>query len=271
MEITLNISELAIITGDNPYKNVNEYIIELWKKTHREDYDEYASQYNVSVKKTDYEQIKSICKDTNIDFDKKIAKNLSKTNKNITDLNATKKLIDDTVNSIQDVTKKAEIKKSLESYQNKSYGTKNETEILNHCMQQNNIEIHKDDIFRKKLIHENRIVWKIGGKIDGIDSNNNIYEIKNRVHKLFYTLRDYEKVQIMSYLYLHDTTSGFLVEALKNIGDNGINMIPVEYDDDYMQNNIIAKVVRFADFFENFIYDRDYKIHYLQNLNYECV
>ena len=32
MSINLNISEIAIITGDNKFKDLNEYIITLWKK-----------------------------------------------------------------------------------------------------------------------------------------------------------------------------------------------------------------------------------------------
>ena len=42
--------------------------------------------------------------------------------------------------------------------------------------------------------------WFIGGKIDGLTENNILIEIKNRMYRLFKTLRNYEKVQIFSYM-----------------------------------------------------------------------
>ena len=32
MELLLNISEIAIITGDNKFKSKREYLIDFWKK-----------------------------------------------------------------------------------------------------------------------------------------------------------------------------------------------------------------------------------------------
>lgn len=40
-----------------------------------------------------------------------------------------------------------------------------------------------------------------------------IVEIKNRVHRLFHTLRDYERVQLQIYFEICNTSSGYLVEA----------------------------------------------------------
>ena len=51
-------------------------------------------------------------------------------------------------------------------------------------------------------------IWSIGGKVDGIafeeDNSKRILEIKNRVNRLFYNLRDYEKIQIYSYMFILD-------------------------------------------------------------------
>jgi hypothetical protein len=109
--------------------------------------------------------------------------------------------------------------------------------------------------------------WYIGGKIDGIDERNNVYEIKNRVSKLFYELRNYEKVQIMTYLFLHKSTKGYLIEALKNKADNNINVISVDYDEKYFKEDIFDKIIGFISFFEKLINDEEFKINYLKQFN----
>jgi DNA mismatch repair ATPase MutS len=85
--------------------------------------------------------------------------------------------------------------------------------------------IIKDNKYYKiKLFEIDDINVFIGGKIDGINETGSIIEVKNRVNKLFYELRSYEKVQIMCYMHLFKASEGHLVEALKK-SNTSINII----------------------------------------------
>ena len=66
------------------------------------------------------------------------------------------------------------------------------------------------------------------------------------VNKLFNELRSYEKVQLMSYLYLFNAQKGFLVEALKKKDSTDINIIECLFDNEYMQT-ILSDVKRFIE------------------------
>ena len=91
-----------------------------------------------------------------------------------------------------------------------------------------------------------------------------IIEVKNRIHKLFYVLRDYEKVQIMCYMHLFGISHGHLVEAHKKKDETNINIIEVLFDKPYM-DYIIDKIVIFIRFFSIFINDHKSKINLLKN------
>jgi hypothetical protein len=88
--------------------------------------------------------------------------------------------------------------------------------------------------------------------------------VKNRVKTLFHTLRDYEKVQIMCYMHLFESSKGHLVEALKKKGATDINIIEVDYDEKYMET-IIAKVIVFGHFFYDFFNNDKLKKDFLED------
>ena len=67
--------------------------------------------------------------------------------------------------------------------------------------------------------------------------------------KLFNTLRSYEKVQLMCYLYIFGAAKGFLVEALKNKTGTNIGIIECTYDNEYMQT-IIVDLKNFITFYK---------------------
>jgi hypothetical protein len=126
--------------------------------------------------------------------------------------------------------------------------------------------IVKEKKYKKRIIYEStKFNIIIGGKIDGINlETGSIIEIKNRINKLFYTLREYEKVQIMCYIYLFESVKGDLVEAFKKKDNTAINIIQVDFDQNYM-DNIICKLILFSNYFCDFINDNDMKINLLKN------
>jgi hypothetical protein len=266
MSINLNISEIAIITGDNKFKDLNEYIITLWKKNFPDDFNKYSVSYKIPEKEEDIKKLMKECTNNKINIEEEIKK-VNNTN-NISELNENKKKLNEKIDNIKDETLKKEMKKCITNITNTNYGTSNENNILALCEQKFMTKIIKDDKYKRKLIHDSVFKWYIGGKIDGVDEKNNVYEIKNRVSKLFYELRNYEKVQIMTYLFLHKSTKGYLIEALKNKGENNnINVISVDYDEKYFKEDIFDKIIGFISFFEKLITNEEFKINYLKQFN----
>jgi hypothetical protein len=262
MELLFNISELAIVTGDNPYKTKRDYLIDFWKKHDKNDYEKYVSYVNF-VKETDEDIIKKITVNNKIDIKKELDQCIK--SKNTEQLNEIKKEIFKKMDNLSESDKK-EVTKSLNNVTNTNFGTKNEDSIKKLYESMTGSSIIKDDKYRKRIIYENdnfKIV--IGGKIDGFNaSDGSIIEIKNRVHRLFYSLRDYEKVQIIAYLHLFKCNLGHLVEAHKKDNNTLINIIEVQYDKKFM-DYIFEHLLVFSIYFMNFLNDTQAKINLLKN------
>lgn len=250
MNIIINISQIAIITNDNPYQSKRDFLIDFWSKYDKNDFNEYKSNINF-VKQNDFDIIDKILTKNNIKFNKELNE-CCQTN-NIEDLEKSKDKILDKIDVLT-TNEKNEIKKSIKNITNTSFGTRNENDITKIYEDKTGVKIIKDNIYKRKTIIKNNIFSiLIGGKIDGINEEKTyIIEIKNRVKNLFYKLREYEKVQIMCYIYLFSVNKGCLIEALKTKTSTNINIIEIYYDENYM-NNIIEKLNLFGIFFENFM------------------
>ena len=56
--------------------------------------------------------------------------------------------------------------------------------------------------------------WGVGGRVDGVDGQGRVVEIKNRTRQFFYKVVDYEWVQMQAYMALLDAPSAVLVQQL---------------------------------------------------------
>ena len=262
--ILFNISNIAIITGDNPYKKKKDFLIEFWEKNEKDDYEKYKNITKFN-KFTDQEIIEQISKKNNIKIDDKLSDCFQ--SKDTNHLGSIKRKIEEDIvkNTTISEPEKKEILKSISTITNTTFGTRNETDVLKIYESLTNNTIVKDDIYRKKKIYEcGTATIYIGGKIDGINNENgSIIEIKNRVSRLFYDLRNYEKVQLMCYIFLFNSLNGHLVEALKKSSKTDVNIIEVPYDEEYM-NYIIQKIFRFYEYFKLFMKNDSLKIQLLQ-------
>ena len=90
MEILINISEIAIITGDNPYKTKRDYLIDFWKKNFINDFNKYK-EITSFIKETDDDIIKKISVNNNLDISAELSKCIK--SKNTCELNTVKNTI----------------------------------------------------------------------------------------------------------------------------------------------------------------------------------
>lgn len=271
-------TDLTVISGANPYKDINEIYLKYWKKHYHSDYlsvIEYMKKKKKTVVREEtYSQcINRIAKENNIDIRKEVGACFS--TKNIEQLNLNKQKVMEKIKDKIPEKAKKEFTESFNSLTNTSFGIKYENKGVELYQEKtaNAVEIdrryHKEMIFEVPGDKEDEIdMWHIGGKLDGIstDSNNNkfVLEIKNRINHLFYKLRDYEKVQCYVYMYLLGINKTHLVETLKSQENRKINIIEVEFEEKYWEF-IIEKTMEFIEDFYNFICDKKRKIKLLSS------
>lgn len=92
------------------------------------------------------------------------------------------------------------------------------------------------------------IEYVVVGKIDSIETLPNgdqvLVEVKNRIKTLFFELRDYERIQVHTYLHmLSNMVSAKLVEQY----NNKIHVIPIDRDDAVWNEEILPGLLSFID------------------------
>jgi hypothetical protein len=108
----------------------------------------------------------------------------------------------------------------------------------------------------KKNVNDN---WSICGKCDGIcDEKSFLVEIKNRVHKFFDQVRDYELSQVQIYMYITGYREAKLVQKF----NRQIKVDDISYDSEYV-DLVLKRLQPFFDFFESFIKDQTQSRKYI--------
>lgn len=260
MSICFYASELAIITGENTYQKLDEFIIKFWQRVKPEDY--YSSIKTLEKKnniifvpkETDNEVIENISKKNNINIKKELNSAL-KTN-NVEELHKKKKEIIQKFSSVKEQKKVIE---SLNNILHTNFGTIYENDALKYYENLHNTKVFRSDKFkRRKLFQYKDYNYYIGGKIDGYLEDGTIIEVKNRMYKLFNNLRSYERTQIYGYLYIFDSHKALLLEKLKKSVNSKINIIEVIYNE-LIFNEIKRKLYNFAQFFDKFLNSSNFK------------
>lgn len=273
--IKINVSSLYVLLGHNYFNNFDKLLQNAWKCYDYQGYIDFIKEIEetediVSSTHRPDEQIKQLEKKLNLNvssqtYNAKKSVDSSALNKNQT------KILTQISQSLSTSAKEQKTKDRLKSLvtqtTNTGYGTLQESSVYKH------IESHlKTTVIsnQKKLVYtipslsdvyqEDQIyAWQLVGKIDGLTSNGDLIEIKNRTKKLFKDLRKYEEPQIMTYLYLFGKSNGYLVEQLKSKKEAQINYIPISYQEKYFDEKVLPAVYKFINYFNIFIQDRDMK------------
>ena len=266
-KIFLYASEISIITGHNKFekksKVINRILNDYFPKEYKKITDILKSK-DLELNPIDNKKyIESISKKYKLDLDDSLKKTLN-TN-NVTDLNkCQKELIHNLEKELtkNNVSKeeKAEITKSVTSLTNTNFGLKFESAGLNQYFKENReLIVESKTFFKKKIIENEQFEVYIGGRVDGLcyDREGILYkivEVKNRIYKLFYKLRDYEKIQCYIYMKLLDVEKVDLVECFKD-DDVKINVIEVTYENIFYENEIEARLFNFINYLIDIVDD----------------
>jgi hypothetical protein len=266
-------SELAVITGHNPYQKLNDIYLKLWKKHYPEDYDETVDKYETKtnsevIEETKEESVTRIAKSNNILSEVSVELEKCLKTQDVAAMNKLKteilKKCDAQVKTPKD---RKLIKECVSNIANTNFGTKHENSAVIEYQKQTGDNVNMLDKFLKKSLYKTKTnVWMIGGRVDGLNDDNVVIEIKNRVNKLFYKLRDYEKVQTYAYMYILDTQKAKLVESFKQKNSITINVIDVEYEEDYWNSAIDSKIKTFIKSFEKMMRTEQLKMDLIGEL-----
>lgn len=273
LKLFFKVSEVAIITGHNKFQSKRDYVLNFWKSHHFNDYLKYMDIFNYA-EISDMDIIQTISENNNVNIMDNIKESIDVTN--INDMNKIKNNINIKFNDTDiNNSDKIQVMKSIDNVINTRYGVKNENNILtlyeNHT---GNIIINNNIYYKRKVYEDLNIIIYMCGKIDGMIKNqDSIIEIKNRIKRLSYTLKDYEKVQLMCYMHLFQFTFGQLIEGYcqdnngyNNINNTEINIIKIKYDYDYMKN-ILSTIIMFSKFYYQFINNHEMKLEILESVN----
>lgn len=276
--IYLNASELAVVVGENPYQNIRDLIIKLWSKYFMTDYSKMLDNIQKVnkvkiIQETEYECLNRLVAKYKPEIKEKVAECLKSTDTKNLKTNQTEILKDLKKTNIS-VEDKEILEKTLKSLSNKSFGTRKEKDAITQYEEMTKKKVQRIGKYFTTVIDISNIsnrdsfpkfVWGIGGKIDGLTEDGEIIEVKNRVRDFFYEVRDYENVQIQTYLKLLNIKNGYLVESLvKTKGmQPEINIINVEFDEKYWKDVVIPRVEKFIEFFYHIMADNEYKMRLL--------
>ena len=262
-EICIYASDLAVITGHNTYQTLDELMYKLWERNFRSDYMEcitsIQSEGQEVVQETKQDYIQRITKEYNIEDAEKMMEECLKA-ADVKELETKQQKI---LTSLKDIPKHERklLKECIKSETNTNFGTRNENIGLNEYKNQTGENVKQlDRFFKKSLYKTKRHLWSLGGRIDGInETEDTIIEIKNRVKRLFYNLRDYEKIQVYAYMYILNVNDSRLVECYKEGKTCDINIIDIPYEISYWKTEIDTKIQRFIKQFERFLKSNELK------------
>lgn len=277
--ICLFASEVAIITGHNKYEKID-------KVTHRLLAEYFPEKYNKLVLKMKNEgveiipadkteHLKKIIKDSNISGESK--KIIEQTLKKTVDSKNSKEFLENQnklVKKIQEEIVKKQgkpiskevkkmVKETVKGSTNTNYGIKNENKGTVEYTRITGQPVYSYDRFVKMPLFSDENLGLsviLGGRVDGVlmdqaGNINKVVEVKNRTARLFYTLRDYEKVQTMIYMKLFNQENLDLIEILRKKDDSlDSNIINIEFDHLFWEEEIYNRIkIYIADFLKTYI------------------
>lgn len=281
--IYINISDIPTYVGKSKY-DIQRPIERLWSKYDKDDYELYKTNcekmamkkiYDIDIDniKQDEKLIEKLKITDNDKVDEIVNEKITELKKRVETFKYTDaELIQKELNS--NVFKKSDIetiqnpviKEKAQTFFNKNKGIQNEDSALNSFENETKLKLDKEQKYYSKfLFNYNNKDWYIGGKMDGIDhENQTIIEVKTRMRCFFNQVRDYEMAQIQLYMYISGYKKSVLVEKL----NKKIKKTNIEYNEDYV-NTVLFDLKTFIQNFDLFMNTVDTKENYVSNDNEE--
>ena len=258
-EICIYASELSNLIRVSKFKKSSHTLLRIWQKNFPKDYKLHKQNLTKQEKKI------ALNEDSKQVFDKfknglggKKQKDICVNMKKCMEAQDVNSMINQRRELLKECQKlpskdKEKLEKSIIEMTNTNFGIKNENKSIHIYTQLTGLPVLRlNDFYKKILLKEKDYSWFIGGRIDGILENRTVIEIKNRMHKLFNKVKDYEKVQTYCYMYILDTNTSEIVETYMNGKTPEASILEVNYEEEYWQF-ILNRILIFINYFNEFI------------------
>ena len=137
----------------------------------------------------------------------------------------------------------------LQSKANTIHGIRNEDKTAEDCNRQTDRMLIKDSRFHCfTLLQTEKYLFQLVGKIDRLeldeDGKMTLIEIKNRVNRLFNCVKEYEHIQVQTYLKLLDLENAKLIEQYRD--KQTMNTFPILRDRTFWEETILPGLISFC-------------------------
>jgi hypothetical protein len=206
--IVLNSSEIAKITGHNKFEPIQDYIDQVLAKHGIVEKYIPKTEVEKTLLTCGKKELLSIKKELNLkneatisDIQKKIniitSNSLTNDSETGSKAELQKKLVEKPIVS-------KILKGSIEKEVMMKRGNIKENVALNKSEKKLGIKIDKrnTEFYKKELFKTDKCEVILCGRVDGISSNNELVETKNRRNRLFNRVPNYEKIQMECYMFL---------------------------------------------------------------------
>ena len=234
-KIIIKASELAACIGKNPYKKPEDVLLEMWKKYSPETFKgETVDDRNLKAVKASpqtralFYQVLKMKPANSDEVSLAITETLAKVD---LDPNLTK-------------AQKKDAGECMRKMLSTHHGTRSEAKTAD----QDEEKLEIDNSFHTLAITKiEDIQFEIVGKIDRLQIGENgektLVEIKNRARCLFGEVREYEHLQVQTYLQMLDLQHGRLTEQFNEERRH----YPIERDNELWNNDVLPKLVAFCE------------------------
>jgi hypothetical protein len=262
IKISIAVTELAPLCGMDHYDNWPKVISKLWKKYNKADFEKCeaelrssghialacdSAQKKLSALETKYGQqgaLTNVVKQINSVKTKSSAALVSAQDTCISGL-------DTSMGPMLATQDKALMASLIKSATNTMHGVSHEGNGLELFTKASGVKVTDTQASMNMVFYEDdKYIWEINGRLDGLTDNGRLVEIKNRQKALFNTVRDYEMCQIQTYLYHKRMDMGYLCEILpgKTRSDTTYNILEVVADPEYFAVYIQPWLIRLVKF-----------------------
>ncbi|KAF0685013.1 Aste57867_23042 [Aphanomyces stellatus] len=263
-QIVLYASEVPVICGANPFREISDVFLGVWKRTDKKYVAALESDLAPSIPETIEEKVERV-----VEEQPAVQAVLDEVSETVADVQAKKKVVRQQIEAMTTLSpaEKEDVTQALHSTLQTQFGMAQEVHAIGHyetqtqtTVEQRNIKFWSKQVGRVRCGDGGYRNVLVGGRIDGI-SGETVIEVKNRIRAFKDPLPPYDVMQLQTYLYLLDSSQGEIVEHLKNKKDTS-KTTAITWDPAMWDERVLPYLARFSYTLDRFM-DSPPQIHEL--------
>ncbi|CAI5734817.1 unnamed protein product [Peronospora destructor] len=257
-------SEVPVISAFNPYRNIEDVFLDVWRRTNPQQVSTLQEKLALSLLSPE-EKMQTIVEDLGVS---PAINNLIQEASNAETIQQVAQAQAQVVQSLPTTTPvdmKAKVVQFVTSTMHKSFGIKQEMAGIAQYQKQRKVVVKESNLnfSKKKVATVATFNVLVGGKIDG-QVDGKVIEVKNRLKRFISPLPKYDIAQLQTYLYILGLREGELVEHL-HAAKTQTKMTKVSWNDKMWNSDIEPNLVKFGSALTYLMKDKTAQSDYLQS------